>query len=943
MVSRKEDFLVEHANLRFMFVKRAYPVDLVNNLIEEVMRKRENGHFSPIITNETRGYNPLPPCGMSIDRGGNMPASVQPSYNIQEKFELVFETMSSPGCKLPGHPVQAYMKDGDILIGGMIPVHTDYVIPLTSFTETPKPIQCKTFFIEIYQCALAIIFAIEMINQNPALLPNVTLGFKIYDSCYSEAKAVEGTLWLLTSSTLAVPNYNCRAQPHLAGFIGDHPSSSSIPMARILGLYRYPQISYASSVSTLSDKTEFPSFLRTAPNNDFQSFGIAQLIVHFSWTWVGILVSDNEYGMLGSQRLRIEFNRAGICIAFSEIISASFSRTKLLQVVDVVLKSSVKVVVIYSNIPQVVPFMKQIAMQKLSGKVWIANAGWMISPAFSQKELSLILNGTLGLAIHRGEIPGFVKFLYSIHPSVYSTDIFINEFWETVFSCRWPNNNTDQIPLENTIIENVIPCTGAEKLFQLDNSVYDVYNFRHVYNTHNALYSFVHALHDLLLCTPGKGPFKNGTCVDLYQFQPWKLLHYLKNAHFLSESGEEEVYFDANGDVLPQFDILNWQLYSSGISKYLEIGAFIVHAPQDQQIVINESAIWWSGGYTQTPHSVCSEPCPPGYRKAIQQGQPICCFDCFLCSEADFSNETGSINCMKCPVTQWATQKHEKCVPKATEYLSYEEPLGAALTATSVSLSQVTLAVLCIFIRYQHTPIVKANNRSISYLLLLSLFLCFLCPLMFIGYPRKVNCILRQVAFGLIFSVCISCILAKTITVVIIFKVTNPNSRLKKIIGPRTPYFIIILCSLLQMIICTSWIVISPPFPEINLTFAPGIILIECNESSFAFYFMLGYLGLLAFVCFATAFFARKLPDAFNEAKFITFSMLVFGTVWLSFIPAYLSTKGKFTVAVEIFAILSSSSGLLGCIFIPKCYFILLRPDLNIRQAVKGKISFTAS
>uniref|UniRef100_A0A1B8Y6Q8 G-protein coupled receptors family 3 profile domain-containing protein n=1 Tax=Xenopus tropicalis TaxID=8364 RepID=A0A1B8Y6Q8_XENTR len=339
----------------------------------------------------------------------------------------------------------------------------------------------------------------------------------------------------------------------------------------------------------------------------------------------------------------------------------------------------------------------------------------------------------------------------------------------------------------------------------------------------------------------------------------------------------------------------------------------------------------------QLPISWCSESCVPGYRKVTRPGIYMCCYDCVWCPEGEISNTTDSENCIQCPKMEWPNRKKTKCIPKTVDFLSYTHVLSAFFSATSALFFLASLLILGVFITYRDSPIVRANNRSLSFLLLVSIKLSFLSVFLFLGCPVDITCMLRIITFGITFSIAVSSLLAKTIMVCVAFKATKPGSSWRKWLGVKLSNSVVLFCSSIQIIICMTWLAISPPFQELDIHTSPGTIIIQCNEgSAIGFYSVIGYMGLLAAVSFVLAFLARSLPDSFNEAKYITFSMLLFCSVWITMIPAYLSTKGKNTVCVEIFAILTSSAGLLACIFLPKCYIIQFRSEMNTKSQLLG-------
>uniref|UniRef100_A0A803JX18 G-protein coupled receptors family 3 profile domain-containing protein n=1 Tax=Xenopus tropicalis TaxID=8364 RepID=A0A803JX18_XENTR len=731
---------------------------------------------------------------------------------------------------------------------------------------------------EYYMSLQALIFTVERINADPELLPNITLGFHIYDTCRTLQRAAQGTLLMLSGGKDITPNYQCHTVAPYAGVIGDSTSRRSILMAQILGLYRYPQVSYFATSPILSDRNQFPSFLRTIPSDEFQMKGLAQLVSYFGWSWLGILATDDEYGQFGLQIIKQEIAKAGACVAFAEYILTSKPDRNAPHLIQVIQMSTARVVVVISTSTDFAIVLEEMLKQNVTGYTWIGSEGWSTSDLLSNKRFQGILTGTVGFAIHQGQMPQFPQHLSSLSPLNDPYDTFMREYWEQTLKA----------------------CTGNEKLASLIAGI----DYRIAHTLYVAVYAIAWETSFLTnhLHFSHRDPDVHGPFFYLSS----QLLHYVRNVNFVTSDGAR-VFFDEKGNPPAIYDIVNWRLSAKGSLEKVTVGSYDSSSPDGKTLKLNVSNIIWIT-QTQVPVSYCSPACPSGFRKLIVPGKPPCCYECARCPQGQISNQTGTGNI----ILSFLYNSSSYC------------PLGYSLAAITSFSTLTPITILGVFIYYRKTPIVRANNYSLSCLLLLSLFLCFLCSLGFIGYPQPEKCLLRQVAFGMVFALCISCVLAKTITVVIAFNATKPGSRLRKWTGVKVPYCVIVFCALIQLFLCVMWLILSPPFHEYDTDTKPGVLIVNCNEgSTTAFWCMLGYLGLLASISFIVAFLARRLPDSFNEAKLITFSMLAFLSVWVSFIPAYLSARGMYTVAMEVFAILSSSWAVVGCIFVPKCYIIL--------------------
>ncbi|XP_063129713.1 vomeronasal 2 receptor 73 precursor isoform X4 [Rattus norvegicus] len=752
------------------------------------------------------------------------------------KFSLILFRLTEPSCFW--RIKNSEETDGDlrsdcgfVLLAFEEPIEENYYNELINFRIPATK----------YEFFLVMFLATDEINKNPDLLPNMSLIFNLLGSMCEDTLGLLDRIYSQENNTWYFTNYICGLEQHCdIDLIG--PSWTTSLKLAIHSMM--PKVFFGPFNSNLRDHDQFQYIHQIATKDTFLPHGMVSLMLQFGWTWVGLIISDNDQGIQFFSDLREEMQRHGICLAFVNVIPETMqiymTRAKIYD--KQLMTSSAKVVIIYGEMNSTLEVSFRRWAYLGARRIWVTNSQWDV--IINKRDFSLdFFHGTVTFAHHHSGMTIFMNVTQTMSTSKYPIDISQSMLGWNYFNCSISENRHSK--MDHFTFNNTLEWLALHK--------FDMVLSEEGYNLYNAVYAVAHTYHEL-------------------------------------------------------------------ISQKVESQRMA-----ESKVLITDCQ--------QVPSSMCSATCTPGFRKIHQKQTADCCFDCVQCPENEVSNETDMEQCARCPDDKYANSEQTYCLQRTVSFLAYEDPLGMALGCMALFFSAITILVLVTFVKYKDTPIVKANNCILSYILLISLILCFLCSLLFIGHPNKATCILQQTTFGVFFTVAVSAVLTKTVTVVMAFKLTTPGRRMRGMLASGTPNLVIPICTLIQLVLCGIWLVISPPFIDRDIQSEHGKTIIICNKGSvIAFHFVLGYLGSLALGSITVAFLARNLPDRFNEAKFLTFSMLVFYSVWITFLPVYHSTRGKVMVVVEVFSILASSAGLLGCIFVPKCYVILVRPDLNFLQ-----------
>ncbi|XP_078059991.1 extracellular calcium-sensing receptor-like [Mustelus asterias] len=806
-------------------------------------------------------------------------------------------------------------------MGGIFHFHYHPIRQLepSSFTTEPQSPRCENFNLIEFRLAQTMIFAINEINSSPELLPNVTLGYKIYDGCSSETLSVKAVMALIGTQEESISDYNCTFTSRVPAIFADAGFIRSLVEATLTGPFRIPMISFSAMCQCFGEHN-FETLFETMPSDSLQIMALTSLLKHFGWNFVGLIQSTSTYMAQESETILQELKQVGICIAFREAFSETDSRERINQLVNNLKQSHIKIIIAFATLADMEVLFQEIVRQNVTGIQWIGSQSWISVPILSAEPNARYLLGALGFDIPKANIPGLKEFLLQANPKQSPGNPLLNEFWEKTFHCSMRN------------ISGCCPefqaqqCTGNENLQDVNNSYTDTSQLRVSYHVYKAVYVIARALHNLLSCG-------DDGCPKLSDVTSWQTFQ-------STDADGSAIHSHSDGNWIQKYELVNRQISASGAIDVVTVGRYDSSRPSGQELKISEQDIVWSNGQKEVPRGICSESCPPGTRKSMRPGEPVCCFDCVQCHAAHISNVTDARSCTKCPLEYWPNQYRNECLLKEVEFLSFQDRIGITLISFTVCGACLTIATAVVFFKYRHSPLARANNSELSFLMLLSLLLCFLSSLLFSAQPTHWSCTLRFTVFSVTVVLCLSAVLGKTLVVLLAFKSVTVQSKRVKWLNPRCQRVGVLTLTSIQCLICILWITASPPFPFNNLQYYQHVISLECHVGSPIYFTVIFlYIFLLAGVTLAAAYFARKLPDSFNEATHITFSLLLFLVVWITFFPVYVSAPEKYAAAVHAFAILASSFGFLLCIFAPKCYIILLRPEKNTR---KNLINFSS-
>ncbi|XP_072532711.1 G-protein coupled receptor family C group 6 member A-like [Salminus brasiliensis] len=778
---------------------------------------------------------------------------------------------------------------GDIVIGILSSVH--FNIKDVQPWILPEMSTCINFDLITFVQALASIHTIEMINDS-GFLPGIRLGYLMCDPCAHAVKALHCVEQMLAvNGSLSVLSDYSNFYPPVKVFLGERYTETSIPVAKLLSLYRIPQISCTSSAAALSDKLRYTSFFRVIPSNIHQTKALAKLMSHFKWKWVGVVTLDDDYGKGVFENFLIHAENEKICLAFQEVVPNYLNLNQCIKEVAHQIRSSNATVVLLILRVQQVEMLFEEMIKTNTNRTWIASNTWsMARYLMKMKDINKV-GDIIGINFITGNIPGFENYLQNLRPGPGARNDFIKEYKQMRFNCSYSQQSEHTSPSA---------CSVTDPQEANDDYLLQAVDPTEAYTQRVAVYALAHAIKTLLKCN-------NTACSGDRDFLPWKLIDIFRKMNFTLDN--QTYSFDENGDFENGYDILMWK--NHGDEKISEVvGKYLI---KNGEVDIDKNKTVWSNN--KVPITRCSDLCPPGTVKNILGSS--CCYSCVNCTEGYYSDKWDQPVCKKCSNGSWSLPGSSQCQEWKIWFLEWSSAYSIVVLVGTVIGILLLVFSLIFFIQHRERPLIR-GILGISCLMKLGLMVSFGSVIVFLGRPNIHLCRAQQTMYALGFTLCVACILVKAFYTLIAFMSSSPHRQraLRKL---DKPLVIISFLTLGQALVCIFWLIFDPlDVQETPSKTQPLTLNLLCTQGSmYGFGAMHVYIALLAVICFIMAFKGRD-----NETDPIVFSMLIHLFAWLCFIPVFI-TQEELRPIVQISAIMVSSYGVIFCHFTPKWYKIL--------------------
>uniref|UniRef100_A0A8C5A1Q7 Glutamate receptor, metabotropic 5a n=1 Tax=Gadus morhua TaxID=8049 RepID=A0A8C5A1Q7_GADMO len=818
---------------------------------------------------------------------------------------------------------------GDIIMGALFSVH--HQPPADKVHERKCGAVREQYGIQRVE---AMMHTLDLINADPNLLPNITLGCEIRDSCWHSAVALEQSIEFIRDTLVSNEEEESQAKcpgedgsvvmqskKPIVGLIGPGSSSVAIQVQNLLQLFNIPQIAYSATSMDLSDKSLFKYFMRVVPSDAQQARAMVDIVKRYNWSYVSAIHTEGNYGESGMEAFKDMAAEEGICIAHSDKIYSNAGEQSFDKLLDKLRGHLPKARVVACFCegmtvrgilmamrhfrPNVFTVVSTVGSRLLPPPPPSSSDGWAdrsdVTDGY-QREAA----GGITIKLKSAYVTWFDDYYLNLKPETNLRNPWFPEFWQHRFQCRLRG-----YPQENPAYNRT--CNWRESLRQQyaqDTKMGFVIN---------AIYSMAYGLHAMQqsLC-----PGYKGLCSAMRPIDGRKLLEFLMKTNFTGVSGET-IYFDAHGDSPGRYEIMNFKHTGNSEYSYIHVGSW------DQGgLRMDDEEIWTNN--SDIIQSVCSEPCQRAQIKVIRKGEVSCCWTCTPCKDNEFVFD--EYTCRACVLGYWPTDDLTGCEPIPVQYVRWGDPEPIAAVVFACLGLMATLFVTSIFIKFWDTPVVKSSSRELCYIILAGIFLGYLCTFSLIAKPHVVLCYLQRLGIGLSPAMSYSALVTKTNRIARILagskkKICTKKPRFMSACAQLVIAFILIL---LQLGIIVALLVIEPPQVIYDYPSIREVHLI-CNLTTLGVVAPLGYNGLLILSCTFYAFKTRNVPANFNEAKYIAFTMYTTCIIWLAFVPIYFGSNYK--IITMCFSVSLSATVALCCMFAPKVYIMLAKPEKNVRSA----------